>query len=46
MDVEGDVEALKKSYNAEWVKCTDEAQQGAVSSVYCYFLNFAEFDIL
>jgi hypothetical protein len=33
MDVEGDVEALKKLYNVERAKCTNEAQQGAVSSV-------------
>ena len=45
IDVEGDVEALKKLYDAKWVKCTEEAYQREVSLVDCYFLHFADSDI-
>jgi hypothetical protein len=45
MDVEGDVEALKKLYDAKWVKCTKEVYQRVVSLVDCYFLHFPDSDI-
>ena len=41
MDVEGDVEAVSKLYDTEWAKCSEQAQQRAVSSVNFYFVNFA-----
>jgi hypothetical protein len=45
MDVEGDIEALKKLYDAKRVKCTEEAYQREVSLVDCYFLHFADSNI-
>jgi hypothetical protein len=45
MDVESDIEAVGNLYDTEWAKCAEQAQQRAVSSVNCYFVNFAEFNV-
>jgi hypothetical protein len=45
MDVEGDVEAVGNLHDTEWAKCAGQAQHRAVSSLNCYFVNFAEFNV-
>ena len=42
MAVEGDVEAVRNSFNTEWAKYVEKVQNRAVSVLEFLFLNFAE----